>query len=265
MAVLFLDPLVLGLLAAVLVYLWLVGRGHWQAWFGRDGWWPALAWPGPLVAVIVLVVGSSISEMVATLDGGSSSATVWTGLIYLAVYGVPLVGLTVAPPRWLFPGWARSRIAEPPAPQTGRISAVNAGSARGHGALSRWAWRVDGTPGYLEVIDGELRFRASAQVGPFEVDELEDDAVDQLALSLDDELRLRPPRGGWWTRRHTDVRLDEVDRLSRTATRRRDGVVVIEVEDRRPLHLWVADLAALDREMAEPRPSGAGPRGDGGI
>ncbi len=264
MAVLFLDPLVLGLFAGVLVYLWLVGRGHWQGWFGRDDWWPALAWPGPLVAVVVLVVGSGVSETVATLDGGSSSATAWTGLIYLAVYGAPLVGLTAAPPRWLFPGWARSRIAEPPAPQAGRIPAVNAGSGRGHGALSRWAWRVDGTPGYLEVVDGELRFRASAEVGPLEVDELEDDAVDQLALSLDDELRLRPPRGGWWTRRHTDVRLDEVDRLSRTATRRRDGVMVVEVADRRPLHLWVADLPSLDRALAEPRPSGAGPRGDGG-
>ncbi len=268
MAVLFLDPLLLGIIVAIVVYAWLVWRGRFRLWFGQASPWVALAWPGPLVALVVLLVAGTVAETLAAVGTDPDQGSAVTAAIYLGVYGVPLVWLTVAPPRWLLPGWARTRIAVPPsaaAADTDAIPAVNAGAGRGHGALARWSWRVDGTPGFLSVCGRELRFRAATDVGPLELDDLDDDAVDQLALSLGDELKLQPPRGGWWTRRHTDVDLDAIDAVHRVATRRgrRDGVVVVAVEGRRPLHLWVEDLRELDRALESRPRTDTDPAGDG--
>ena len=269
MAVLFLDPLLLGLVVAVVVYAWLVWHGRIRRWFGQSSLLAGLAWPGPPAALVVLAIAGSVAEGLAALGTDPDRGTALTALIYLLAYGVPLVWLTLSPPRRLLPRWARERIAVPPStgsvPATDAIPAVNAGAGRGHGALTRWAWRVDGTPGYLHLDGGRLQFRAAAEIGPLEPDDLDDDAVDQLALSLDDELKLQPPRGGWWTRRHTDVELGEVDALRVRATRRggSDAVLVVSVDGRRPLHLWVADRRALDRALQAATWTNADPAGDG--
>ena len=269
MAVLFLDPLLLGIVVAIVIYSWLVWRGRFRRWFGQASPWVGLAWPGPLIALVVLLLAGTVAEALAAVGTDPDQGSAVTAAIYLVAYGVPLVWLTLAPPRWLLPGWARARIAAPPsadaASDTDAIPAVNAGARRGHGALTRWAWRADGTPGYLTVCGRELRFRAAHEVGKLELDDLDDDAVNQLALSLGDELKLEPPRGGWWTRRHTDVDLDAIDAVHRVATRRgrRDGVVSVTVEGRQSLHLWVDDLVELDRALAARSRTDADPAGDG--
>jgi hypothetical protein len=43
MAVLLLDPLAIGLLLGLLVYVWLVWRGTVRGWFGRGEAWTVLA------------------------------------------------------------------------------------------------------------------------------------------------------------------------------------------------------------------------------
>ncbi|MFW5934112.1 MAG: hypothetical protein ACOCT8_05225 [Actinomycetota bacterium] len=256
MAVLLLDPLLVTLVIAVFVYAWLVWRGTLRWWFGRADWWVGLAWPGPLVVLAVLLVAGSVAEVLTALGTDPDRGTAVTAAIYLGAYGVPLFALTLAPPRWLLPDWARARITAVPEvsdpPGTDVIPAVNVGAGRPHGTLTRWAWRVDGTPGYLEIGDGVLRFRACDEAAAGGFDDLDADALEILERSLDAAGSSPPPRGGWWTRRHADVPLTEIDELRRTATRRgrRDGVLVIVVTGRRPLHLWVDDVRALERELA---------------
>lgn len=267
MAVLLLDPLLFALVAAVGVYAWLVWRGTVRRWFGRDDWWVGLAWPGPLVVLVVLLVAGTVAEVLTALGTDPDRGTAVTAAIYLGAYGVPLGVLTFAPPRWLLPDWARARITAPPpaadAPRSDAIPAVNVGAGRQHGTLTRWAWRVDGTPGYLEVDDGVLRFRArgEARVGGF--DDLDADALDQLELSFGSAEASALPRGGWWTRRHADVPLAEIDEVRSIATRRgrRDGVLAIVVTGRRPLHLWVGDVRTLERELAAASATSVDPGG----
>lgn len=266
MAVLFLDPLVLATLCAVVVYCWLVWRGRLRFWFGRDALWTVLAWPIPLVTMVVLLVAGTLSEALSATGLGTAGGGLVSGLIYLAAYGLPWAWLSFAPPRWLLPPWARSRVISTPsraAAGPDGVPAVNAAEGRGHGGLSRWAWRVDGAPGTIRVDDRGLRFRAlpDGQL-PDELadrldEQLDDDAVNQLELQLGAELQLEPPRGGWWTRRHLDVELDEVDELHWSHRRRgaRGGLLTVRVEGRGPVHLWVTDVSAVQAALRPSRPT----------
>jgi len=150
MAMLFLDPLALGLLLGLLVYVWLAWRGTFRRWFGRDDAWTVLAWPVPLLAIGVPPLAGGALWVAGHLGIEIGDGDVAGALLYAAAYLVPTAAIAVWPPRWLLPGWARRRLTplprelDPGVPQ-GAMPAMQAG--RGHGSRARWVWLVDGLAG----------------------------------------------------------------------------------------------------------------------
>jgi hypothetical protein len=254
MAVLFLDPLALTLLAGLLLYAWLVWRGTLRRWFGRPEGWTVLAWPVPLLAIAVPPVAGAILWLAELAGATTGDGDVADAVLYAAAYLLPAFGFAVWPPRWLLPGWARrrlTRLPEEPDAQvpSGAHPAVRA--RRGHGSRARWVWLVDGVAGRVWVDGTSLHFRSAAprdESGRFGVD---DDAVAALRLDDDGELRIQPPRGGWWHPGHTEVNLPAVDRVRFRAIVpwRCDGLLTIEVAGRQPLRLWVGDIRELRRRL----------------
>lgn len=254
MAVLFLDPLVLALLGGLLVYVWLVWRGTLHHWFGRGEGWTVLAWPVPLLAVVVPPVAGGLLWLGGTVGIEIGDGDVAGAALYAVVHLVPAVALTVWPPRWLLPGWARRRLTPLPAAigspgPRGTMPAVQAG--RGHGSRARWVWRVDGIAGHVGVDGTSLRFQSVAAPDPAARLDIDEEMVAELRVTGDGELRLATPRGGWWSRGRLDIDLDEVDRLRlRGAVPwRRDGLITVEVTGRRPAQLWVADIRRLGQSL----------------
>ena len=269
MAVLFLDPLALALLLGLLVYLWLVWRGTVRRWFGRGEAWTVLAWPVPLLAILVPPVAGGVLWLAGQLGMEIGDGDLADAALYAAAYLVPAAVVAVWPPRWSLPAWARERLTSLPhdgAPDTPPDAMPAVQGGRGHGSRARWVWRVDGVAGHVWVDGAHLRFRAlPAPDGTVRLD-VDDEAVAELRFSSGGELRLEPPRGGWWSRGHVDVVLAEVDRVRRRAVVawRRDGLVVFEVAGRRPLPLWVADIRRLERLLADrDGDPAAGPDGGG--
>ena len=255
MAMLFLDPLALGLLLGLLVYVWLAWRGTFRRWFGRDDAWTVLAWPVPLLAIGVPPLAGGALWVAGHLGIEIGDGDVAGALLYAAAYLVPTAAIAVWPPRWLLPGWARRRLTplprelDPGVPQ-GAMPAMQAG--RGHGSRARWVWLVDGLAGHVWVDGPTLRFRstsASTPVTRFDVDE---EMVAELRFADDGELTLASPRGGWWSRGRLDIALGEVDRVRfrGVVPWRRDGLLTVEVAGRRPVRLWVADLRRLEQALA---------------
>lgn len=249
MPLLLLDPLVLLLAAGIATYGVVVWLGGFRAWFGRERlwWW---CWPLPaLLLAVPLLVGPLERALIGLVadDGGGLAGVA----AYLVVNAVPIAWLSLAPPRWLLPPWARARLAAPPsasqeAPVPGAVPAVHAWGPRGSHGSPRWRWRVDGVPGHVWTEPGgRLRFRALP--GHDELAELDQSEVDQLDLHLGESASLRPPRGGWWTRRLLDVELDEVDRCRVRSRRPWDGagLLALEVADRPTVHLWLAEVEAV--------------------
>ena len=259
MAVLFFDPLALMLLLGLVVYSWLVWRGTFRLWFGRRERWTVFAWPVPLLLLAVPLLAAGLLTAlrwagVEIGDGGAADAAV-----YAFAYVGPWVGFVLWPPRWVLPGWARQRLAtlpeSGPEPPAGAVVALHA--HRGHGSRARWVWRVDAVPGCVWRDEDRLRFRAvdselvpghAVGAGPV----LDDDAIAELRFSSDGELRLEPPRGGWWSGRDLEVDLAAIDRWKIGARRpwRRDGLLIFEVEERQPLHLWVGDVRAVVEHLS---------------
>jgi hypothetical protein len=255
-AVLFLDPLALGLLVGLLVYVWVVWRGSFRRWFGRAEGWTVFAWPLPAVAVGVPVLAGAITMSLAAFGWPPTDEPLLGALTYGSVYLVPLTLGTVLPPRWLLPSWARRRLTPLPAQDAVSVPALL--TQRGHGSLARWAWSVDAVPGRVQLEATTLRFRS---VSPGAADERPQPArafVDELLgepeLTPGGEVRVVSPRGGRWTHDDVEVDLEAVDRWRVHASRpwRRDGLVVLEVAGRRPLHLWVADVRAVSRALPPP-------------
>jgi hypothetical protein len=257
MAALFLDPLALTLLLVLVAYVWLVWQGAVRCWYGRTGWWTVLAWPVPLLAIAVPPVASAIVWL-ATLSGITiGDGDVADAGIYAAAYLAPAVGFAVWPPRWLLPRWARRRLARLPEASeasdaqvpTGALPAIRA--RRGHGSRARWAWHVDGVAGHVWVDGPTLHFRSAGPTDPGGRLGLDDDAGAGLRLDAAGELRLQPPRGGWWHPGHAEVELAEVDgvRCRPSLPWRRDGLLTVEVAGRQPLQLWVGDLRRLARGL----------------
>ena len=252
MAVLFLDPLMLGLLACLCGYVALVWRGRFRAWFARPDVWTIIAWPVPLLVLLVPALAGAMSWLLALVGVELGDGDITDAAVYLALFVVPSAALAGWPPAWLLPTWARARLVGLPTAGTPQHppKAVPAIQARkGHGSLARWVWRVDGIPGVLSLDGPQWRFRATPVVDDDTPSGLllDDDAIGELRFSSDGDLRLEPPRGGWWGRGHLDIELEEVDRI-RVRGRvpwRRDGLLVIEVDGRRPIHLWVADIRHL--------------------
>jgi hypothetical protein len=256
MSILFLDPLVLTLYLALGVGVWCVWVGRFRSWFGRDDGWTVAAWPLPLVTGAVPVLAGTLSGVLGRFGIGGEGGGAVVAASYLGAFVIPWVLLSFFPPTWLLPGWARERLVRAPAtgdaPVTGAIAAVHAWRGPGHGSYARWACRVDAVPGFVWVDGGDLRFRSVPSWVPdprveHELDDLDDDEVSQLHLAMGDDLRLEPPRGGWWTRRSLDVQLAEVDRWEVSSTRpwRDDGLLTLRVSGRRVLRLWVTDIDAV--------------------
>jgi hypothetical protein len=261
MSILFLDPLVLTAYAGIGVLVWWIWVGRFRAWFGRDSWWTAIVWPLPLVTAAVPVVAGSVSGVLSRLEVGGDGGGALAGALYLTAFVLPWIALSVFPPRWLLPGWARARLARTPkgqgAPVPGAVPALNAWRGPGHASRARWVCRVDAVPGFVWVDGSELRFRSVPDWLPdasvaHELDEVDDDAVEQLGFAAGDEFRLEPPRGGWWTRRSLDVELSVVDETSVSAARpwKDDGLLTLQVGGRRTLRLWVDDVRAIERAIA---------------
>ncbi|MCA1783980.1 MAG: hypothetical protein LC679_17975 [Intrasporangiaceae bacterium] len=259
MGVLFLDPLALGLLLGLSVYVWLVWRGSYTRWFGRPDAWTIVAWPIPLLAIGVPPAAGSLVWLADRLGADIGTGGIADAAVYAVAYGLPAVYLTVWPPRWLLPGWARDRIAQLPAAGTGsqvpRCAIPAVQGARGHASRARWAWRVDGVAGQVWIDGAQLRFRAATGPDPEATADLgiDDGALAELRLTVDgDALRLENPRGGWWRRGHLDVALTDLDRVRvrSTVPWRRDGLIAFEVEGRRPSQLWVADVRDLQSRLA---------------
>ena len=253
------------LLAGVVVLVW---SGRWTNWFGRDAGWTVVVWPLPLVSLVAPLLAAVVWFLARSLGVAGAEGSITAGLLYLGVYAIPWVILTLLAPRWLFPAWARARIAEPPsqagtdavtAAGDGAVPAVYCPDGRGHGSLGRWVWRIDGVSGHV-VVDGDLlRFRPvggapddATAIRDLD-DELDADAVAQLGLEFGPDLHLQAPRGGWWTRRRVDVELAAVTDIAWYATRRSrgDGVVSLQVAERGIVHLWVADVARVRAWLAD--------------
>jgi hypothetical protein len=255
-AVLFLDPLVVMGLLGLAVYVALVWRGSYRRWFGRPEAWTVVAWPGPVLLAAVPLFGATslwLLELAGVHDVGGDIGAAAT---YSAAYLLPAAGLALWPPAWSLPRWARRRLTPlpvrtgPELPE-GAIPAVQ--GRRGHGSLARWAWRVDGVAGAVWTPAGQLCFRSSTPNSASPAGHvLDDEAISELRFSSAGELRLEPPRGGWWGRGHLEVELDEVDRIriQGVVPWRRDGRVTIEVDGRRPVHLWVGDVRELADRLA---------------
>lgn len=249
------TPVALAAVAVLVGCVALVWTGQWQGWFGRDDVWTVGVWPLPLVSLIAPLLAAAAWFVARSLGLSGAEGSITAGLLYLAVYAVPWVTLTVVAPRWLFPAWARARVAEPPSPVSAAadrapVPAVYCPRGRGHASLGRWVWRIDGVAGHV-VVDGEvLRFRpvrrvpdAAAAVRDLD-EELDAAAVAQLGLEFGPDLHLQAPRGGWWTRRRADVELSAVTDAAWKATRRADGdgLLSLEVAERGVVHLWVTDV-----------------------
>lgn len=256
MSLLLLDPLVVTIYAAVAIYGWVVWSGRFRSWFAPDRLWLA-AWPFPVVAAIVPLLVGPLLRAASVLgpddDGGLVGVTV-----FLIANAVPIVLLSLAPPAVLLPPWARARLT--PLPEHGEeggredvspdsaVPAVHAPRAEGHVGWPRWRWRIDAVPGHAWVVDGRLHFVASVDDDPSgDLRDLEQEEIDQLDLQLGGDARLRPPRGGWWTRRRLDVELAELDawRLVARRPRGRAGLLVLEVEGRRPVRLFATRADVL--------------------
>jgi hypothetical protein len=258
MAVLFLDPLALTLLLGLIVYVGAVWRGRYRRWFGRPERWTVVAWPFPLLVMATPAVAGGVLAMLGVVgveigDGGMGDAA-----LYTAAYLIPVVALTAWPPSWLLPPWARRRLTVLPAtrPDTppGACAAVR--GRRGHGSAARWVWRVDAVAGHAWIEGQQLRFRATRELDVTDRavgrPDLDDEAIAELRFSSEGELRLEAPRGGSWGRDHLDVELDQLDRWRARGMRpwRRDGLLTLEVDGRRPLHLWVGDVRGLAARLA---------------
>jgi hypothetical protein len=267
MWLLLLDPLVLLLLLAMLVYAVVVWRGAFRRWFGRPERWTVLAWPLPLAVLLTPLVAGAGMALLSRAGAGIGEGGVLDAVVYATLYLVPVTVMTLFPPRWLLPPWARQHLVVPPSvppdAEVGAVGAVRTAKA-GHGSLARWVWRIDAVPGTVWVADGHVRFRRADRdteppVPTVAADHEDDAEVGALELGEDGELWLAPPRGGWRTSRHLDVDLRDVDRWTLHATRpwRHDGLLTLEVEGRSPVRLWLADVRELRRQL----PPGRGLRG----
>lgn len=250
MAVLFLDPLALGLLVGLLVYVWVVWRGSFRRWLGRGDGWTVLAWPLPAVAIGVPIVAGAITVALSALDWPPPDEPVVGALTYGSAYLIPLAIGTVLPPRWVLPRWARRRLTSVP-PRDGASTPALL-TERGHGSLARWVWWVDAVPGRMQLDATTLRFRADpVPVGTGgrseRVRTFVDEVLGEPEFTASGEVRVVAPRGGRWTHDDLEVDLTAVDGWHVRAGRpwRRDGLVVLEVAGRRPLHLWVTDVRGL--------------------
>lgn len=254
LAMLFLDPLALSLLVGLLVYVWVVWRGTYRRWLGRGDGWTALAWPLPAVAIGVPVIAGAVTMALSAFDWPPADEPVLGALTYGSAYLIPLTIGTLLPPRWVLPRWARQRLTAVPSPDGTSTPALL--TERGHGSLARWVWRVDAVPGRLRLDGTTLRFRAEpVPVGADgRADRLRtfvDEALGEPELTPTGEVRVVVPRGGRWTHDDLEVDLTAVDAWQVRASRpwRRDGLVILEVAGRRPLHLWVTDVPGITRAL----------------
>ncbi len=232
MAILFLDPLVLAGVLGVVVYVWLVWRGAFRRWFGRDEWWTIAAWPLPLVLLLVPLLVGVLSMLLGQIgvELGDGEQGVGDALLYTAMYVLPLAGLSLLPARWLLPPWARRRLTRPEVSTATEPShAVAALRARaGHGSYACWAWRVDAVPGVAWVTGHQLLwFPTSAPEGSSSGPRAEPLEVDLRDVT------------GW--------------RVRARRPWRRDGLVSFDL-DAQPVNLWAADVAALLAQVPATQP-----------
>jgi hypothetical protein len=256
MTLLLLDPLVLLLYAGVVAYAWVVISGRFRAWFRPDRLWLGF-WPLPVVAAATpLLLGPLLRAAQALTPGREGGVT--SVAAFLIANLVVIVGVSAAPPRLLLPRWARRRLTPLPVgvtpPADGATPALHASNVEARVSWPRWRWRIDAIPGHAWVADGQLRFQAcedgARAPGVPELDEAE---VAQLELRLGADARLQSPRGGWWTRHRLEVDLTDVDawRVSARRPWSRSALLSFEVEGRRPVRVWVAEVEGLRAGIAE--------------
>lgn len=255
MPLLLLDPLVLLLYLGVAAYGWWVWSGRFRSWFGPDRLWLGF-WPLPIVAGVVPLLTGPLLRAVSVLGPADDGALVPV-IVFLVVNVALIAGLTTAPPHRLLPPWARRRLTTP-SPDAAveapahAVPALHASHVQARVTWPRWRWRIDAPAGHAWVVDGRLLFRPAATGDPTtDIHQLDQDEIDQLELQLGDDARLRPPRGGWWTRRRLDVELDELDGLRVDARRPWDraGLLTLQVEGRRALRLWCPAVDRLRRDI----------------
>ena len=268
MGLLFLDPLVLLATAVTLVGCWVVWRGSLRSWFGRPGVWTALIWPLPGVLVALpFVVGPVRSALALALDvTGLTLSETADAFVFATLYLVPLVGLTVWPPRWLLPGWARARLAAPVRTSSGvggrddgpdEVAIPACLGRRGHGSRARWVWQVDAVVGVLTVTDGQLGFRPDPPVGTtLPTDDLpnvpERRGAPAASPAGEPDREQRGTRtGATWGRRYLEADLAAVDRVRLQARRpwASDGLLTLELDGRSPAHVWVTDVRRLQSAL----------------
>lgn len=261
MSILFLDPLVLSAYALLGLGVWSIWTGAFRSWFGHDASWTLWCWPFPLVTGILPVVAGILAGLAGLVGIGTDQGGTLAGAAYLGAYVVPWVLLSLYPPRWLLPPWARARLARLPSRREappGTVPALHAWRGRGHASRGRWVWAVDALPGHLRVDGDGLQFRAEglgdddASESHRLLHERDDDLISRLEFHDGEGLRLQPPRGGWWTRGSLDVDLGVVERWGCSWTRRgsRAGLLTLKVDGRPELRLWVSDTRAVEAAIS---------------
>lgn len=270
MSLLFLDPGLLALLVLLAVFCLLVWAGRFPGWFGRDELWTLAVWPLPAVVLLLPLVGAPLWALVRFSGLVDAEGGMLAGVAYLTIFGAAGIALTVWPPAWLLPAWARQRVVAAPqaraAPRSDAVPALHVVGGRGHGSLARWAWRVDAVPGFLWQDGPVLRFRALGEVAAGQVRTWLDDALEEIAPGTPSqerhedgvdpqadpqEVRLDAPHGGWWTRRSADVEVVAIAAWRVRATRpwRRAGLLELDVAGRGTLRLWVTEVAWARRVL----------------
>jgi hypothetical protein len=292
MGLLFLDPLVLAAIGATLIGCWVVWRGTLRAWFGRPEAWTVFIWPLPVVLVLTPFVVGPLRAALALVFGllGQQLTDTADAFVFAALYLVPIVGLSLWPPRWLLPGWARARLVRPARPAQAATRSVTApadaagepgsdrsdtgdGSApvllpaclgrRGHGSRARWVWQVDAVAGTLVIADGRVRFRPDPPAGTsLQTGELS--ASSGPARRTETASAAEPgTRGGddgvpgevSWGRRFLDADLAALDAVRVHARRpwADDGVLTLESAGRPPAHVWVNGVDRLQAALGSTR------------
>jgi hypothetical protein len=245
---------------AAIAYVWVVWSGRFWWWFEQPGGWTLVLWPLPPIAVAA-TPAIVLTERLLGVAGVTVPVAAIIGS-WLAVAGL----LTVRPPRWLFPRWVRTRLVALPdrsaAPTLDAVPALRVAYPLPFGEVGpRWSRRVDAQPGFVRIVDGQLRFEPTTPSGPDasarltytveRADDPADGAVERWPLEDGHEVRAYPRAAARAAGSRWSAPLDEVTIVRPRGTAawrlrpRRLVPVTITAHGGSPLRLMVADVGRL--------------------
>jgi hypothetical protein len=251
-------------LVAVGALTLLVWTGRWWRWFDRAGTAGLLVWPVPALAALLLPAILWTERGLALAGWEADLAVVAGG--WLAIGGV----VSLRPPRWWFPAWARVRVARLPngrdRPSATACAAVRCAEQPRFGTVSsRWTLLIDGQPGWLVAEDGGLRFEPivpDVPVSPWapltytidDPDVPSDGALDRWDLPDGRELRAYSAPAAAAVERRWQLASDDLIEVSyrRWPLRRQRSVLTVHTRDGGTVRFVVEGAAACRTAVSPP-------------